>query len=494
MSPATGQRLQDPATLIALLIGGQIVAWTLAPALSHSAPPLDVVEGYMWGREWVLATYKHPALPSWALEASRIVTGAVGWPAYLLSQLCVAATFLFVYLLGRDLMGPHRAAAGTLLLTGIAFYAWPTSEFNHNIAETPFWAALAWALWRAVERRRPGWWMLVGALGAAGLYAKLSTALVLLPAAGWILWDRRARECLATPGPWLGLAAFLMLAAPLGLWLLTHDTGPLQYAAARSMQAQGQGLEGFAASIALNLAGMLAMLAIAGLLGRRPHPEPSGLSGEPVSDRAIRYLAVFTAGPLLLAVVGAVLGGASLKSAWGSSMFNLAGLLAVALTARRFDVRALQRIAVCAGVLLALVPIGYAAVVLIGPQRDAMRMRVIWPQAEMSERLSAVWARETGKPLRIVGGDAWIAGLVGVSAEGSPSIFTDGNPAYAPWITPDRLRREGILIVWDARTKRIPPALAPLVAAHKTGEERFAFRRVKPGKEVAIGYAVVPPR
>ena len=97
----------------------------------------------MWGREWVIATYKHPALPSWVLEASRILTGAVGWPAYLASQLFIAATFVFVFLLGRDLMGPQRAAAGTLLLTGVAFYAWPTPEFNHNVAETPFWAAAA---------------------------------------------------------------------------------------------------------------------------------------------------------------------------------------------------------------------------------------------------------------------------------------------------------------------------------------------------------------
>ncbi|MGE0853022.1 MAG: hypothetical protein AB7O44_26000 [Hyphomicrobiaceae bacterium] len=64
--------------MVGLLVAGQLVAWTLAPALSHSAPPLDVVESYMWGREWVLATYKHPAMPSWALEASRVVTGVIG--------------------------------------------------------------------------------------------------------------------------------------------------------------------------------------------------------------------------------------------------------------------------------------------------------------------------------------------------------------------------------------------------------------------------------
>jgi hypothetical protein len=103
----------DPTVLVALMATCQIVAWTLAPALTQSALPLDVVEGYMWGREWVIATYKHPAMPSWVLEIARLATGAVGWPAYLVSQLFVATTFIFVYLLGRDLLGPERAAAGT---------------------------------------------------------------------------------------------------------------------------------------------------------------------------------------------------------------------------------------------------------------------------------------------------------------------------------------------------------------------------------------------
>ena len=67
--------LQNPTALVGLLVAGQIVAWTLAPTLTHVVPPLDVVEGYMWGREWVIATYKHPALPSWVLEATRILTG-----------------------------------------------------------------------------------------------------------------------------------------------------------------------------------------------------------------------------------------------------------------------------------------------------------------------------------------------------------------------------------------------------------------------------------
>src|SRR5262249_52305567 len=93
----------------------------IAPAVSHNAPTFDLIENYMFGKEWVLATYKHPALTNWILESSRYLTGAVIWPAYLISQLFVGATFCFAFLLGRALIGPIRGAAGTLLLAGVTF-------------------------------------------------------------------------------------------------------------------------------------------------------------------------------------------------------------------------------------------------------------------------------------------------------------------------------------------------------------------------------------
>jgi 4-amino-4-deoxy-L-arabinose transferase-like glycosyltransferase len=437
-------------------------------------------------------------LPSWALEASRLLTGAVGWPAYLLSQLFIGATFIFVFLLGRDMTGPRRAAAGTLLLTGVAFYAWPTPEFNHNVAETPFWAALPWALWQAVERRRMGWWALVGALGAGGLYAKLTTALLLLTLAAWMLWDVRARECLRTRGPWIGLALFVVLVAPLATWLVTHDFLPLKYAAARTAQSSTGGIALFVLSVALNLAGMLAIMAIAGLLwpwrgafaGRfDPEPPPN-----PVARRALAYLMLLTFGPLLIAILAALVTGSNLKSAWGSSMFSFAGILAVALTSPHFDGASLRRIAVSAAVLIVVVPTGYAITFMASPSRAGAPVRVTWPQAAISKRFSAVWASETGRPLRIVAGDDWVAGLVGLTAKDRPSILNRGNLTYSPWITPERIEREGMLIVWDESSRRIPPQLEPLVAARPAREERFNWKGPTGRGDLVIGYAIVAPK
>jgi hypothetical protein len=175
-------------------------------------------------------------------------------------------------------------------------------------------------------------------------------------------------------------------------------------------------------------------------------------------------------------------------------MFNLAGILAVALTSERFDSTALRRIAICAAIAIVVVPLAYAGVIAAGPSRAGAPLRVSWPQAEMSTRLSAIWARETGRPLRIVSGDNWVAGLVGITAGDRPSILNNGDPALSPWITRERLERDGMLIVWEVSTKRIPPALQQLVAAAPAREERFRWRRPRGRGDLAIGYAIVPPK
>jgi len=140
--------------LLAILCAMQALVWTLVPALTHSAPPLDVVEMLVWGREGVVATYKHPNLPGLLLEAVRRLAFDALWPAYAVAQACVVASFIAVYLLGRDLLGSSRALAGTLLLTGIFYYSWPTPEMNHNLMQMPLWAWTCLALWRSVQGGR----------------------------------------------------------------------------------------------------------------------------------------------------------------------------------------------------------------------------------------------------------------------------------------------------------------------------------------------------
>ena len=97
-------KIERPERGLVALIAAQIIFWTLAPGLSHTAPPLDVVEMSAWGREWVVATFKHPNLPGLVLEPLRELFGGVGWAPYVVSQVFIAITFWAVFALGREMI------------------------------------------------------------------------------------------------------------------------------------------------------------------------------------------------------------------------------------------------------------------------------------------------------------------------------------------------------------------------------------------------------
>jgi hypothetical protein len=487
-----------PAALVAAFAFLQIVFWTAAPTLLHNAPPLDVVEGYLSGREGLLLTAKHPNLPGLLLEASHLATGAYGWPAYLIAQLFAAATYLFVYLIGRALMGPRAAAAGTLLLAGCYYFSWPLPEFNHNVAEMPIWAAFAYLLWKAATYNSAALWLLLGLVSATGLYAKFSMVMLLGAGGLWLLLDARGRSCLATWRPWPGLALFLAALAPLAVALQQIHFMPFAYAASRSTVGAPSFLLFVGAQLA-DVAGMLAILAAAFLLPRRG--AAAALAGQEtpsqLTPRARSFLLIVAIAPVALTALIALASGAN--AMWGMSMFDLAGLVMIMPLQRKLDGIALRRIAAAALALVMLGPAAYAAAHLIAPKSGAARppLRTLWPQAAIAERMAAVWRQATDAPLRIVAGDSRVAGLVALTAPDRPTLYADPDPRTSPEIFAERILREGVLrdgllIVWEARGRGPPWAWRDVIASRPVLEEDVPW--ASDGRApLKLAYVIIPP-
>ena len=371
MHRASDSILRNPVLLLIALCAAQIALWTSVPAIVDRALPLDVVELTMWGHEWVLLSYKHPQLPSWALEIARWLTDSAGWSAYLVSQLFVTATFILVFLLGRDLVGARGSIAGTLMLTGVYYFSWPTPEFNHNVAQMPIWVAVIFLVWRAVSTGRLFWWIALALCAAAGLYTKFSMLLVIALTGIWLLVDPMARSRLRTAGPWIGLLLFFAAISPLARALVDMNYLPLEYAAARSEMQARNPIEFVLAQLA-DHAGLFAILISASLA--RTAPDGDASSGRShIAPRALAFLLYFSLAPLLAMIVLASVSGA--KDMWGAPMYSLSGLLAIALFPR-LDT-AMRHIALWAVAFLVAVPAVYAIAVeyaKLGEEADASPM------------------------------------------------------------------------------------------------------------------------
>lgn len=482
--------VRHPWRLLALLCLTQIACWTVMPALVNVGPPNDVVEGFMWGREWVLLTYKHPQLPCWLLEISHLLTGSFRWPQYMLSQLLISTTFVLVYLLARDIMGSTRALAAVLLMPSIYFFGWPTPQFNHDYAQMPFWAGISWLLWRSARDGRPGWWLALGVVSGLGLYAKFSTALLLAFGGIWLLYDSRARSRLATPWPWLGLAVFLGIAAPLAVELFRLDFLPLTYAAHRNEWVLVHRARLY--YIGVQLAGLSAVpvvLALSGLLRRRASPAQEPLQPNPAPERrAVIYLAWMGLGPALLVMIASLFTGTG--ESWGATMYNLVGALAIALLGHRLGAAELRRLTVLALLCVVAVSSAYAVTRWTGCNVRGRLQPVCWPAQSISRTAEAIWHEAVPAPLGIVGGEDGVARLAGLEAADQPSIFTALDRRLAPWITDQRLRDQGMLLVWPKGWQLTPQQLTWIDGLPvKTVSFDWSLR----APPLEINFAVIPP-
>lgn len=489
-----------PRRAVLALIAAQIVLWTLAPLLGHRTMPLDVVrEGLAWGVEWQWGYHKHPPLATWLVDAAFQLLGDAG--PYLLSQAAIAATYWFVFLLGRRLMGEAEAAVGTLLLAGIYYFSWPTPEFNHNVAQMPFWAAAAYLFHRAVRKDRLIGWLSLGAVAGAGLLVKYSTAVLLAVMVLYLLGSGTTRRLFLSPRLYAGLAAATLVVLPHLIWLVRNDFAPFRYVEARAATGASPLVAriveplGFLLTQAADHLPMLVLLAAGGLIGRGAlSPPPAGRPVVAAEDR--RFLVTLALGPALLAALAALVGGFGLRDMWGAPMFNLSGLLAVQFLAGRLPHFDRRRFGMAVAALLVLVSVGYGLAAAFGSALTGRPRRIDWPDRAMASALEEVWRARTGCSLRVVAGDSWLAGLVSVRASGRPAVLLDGDPALAPWIKPERLRREGALLVWrvEGSDADIPPALRPLGAAQAEKPFTFSWPRAARTPPLRIGWAVLPPQ
>jgi len=444
---ATGawERLSaTPARALAALSAAHIVFFTVLIFAASSSPPLDIVEGLVWGQGWLVGTHKLPPLPSWMLEVTYRLTGSFMLAPFVLSQLCIALTYLCVFETGRRLTTTGNALAGALLASGVFYFTWTTPKFNHDVIQMPIWAAafLLLTLLRADARR--AWpWLALGLLAGIGVWAKYSVLVLYVVIGVWILIDPKLRRGLRTPWPWLAGLIAVAVAAPHLKWLYDNHFVPLNYARVRA-ESDGSLLKllTWLPAQALAHLPMLLPLLVVGrkrLLALRPRNEA------PDTMIFVAYLAL---APAALMTVGSLVTGAHLIDLWGMPMFDLSGLLAVLLLKREWDGAALRRLLAGAVLVVALAGIGLAANIV--QSRMAGRANHYgWPMQELAAKAQAAWSAETSAPLRYISGDKWMAGLIALNTPGRPQVVYDGSVDFATWIDRERYKREGALYLWQ---------------------------------------------
>ena len=350
-------------------------------------------------------------------------------------------------------MDPMRAAAGTALIAASYYFTVPTIEFNHNVVQLPLWSGTIFIFARI--RREPKLlvnWILLSLICGIGLYAKYSFALLIGVLLISSLIESSIRSVWASRGPYIAMLITLILFAPHFIWLVAHDFEPFFYLADRADSPTASAPLWFLGAQLADHLPLIVPLLFVGFASLKSAPASSAFK----QDRLFLWLVTFA--PVFLTLVFAVITNSRVKDMWGMAMFTPLGLLIVMELGREWSIDMVRRAALTSCGLIVLVGIGFAlhAHFIFGGAAP----RTNWPMRAIASEAQSVWTTSTSKPLAIIGGTPWIAGLAAVETPLRNSMIIGDTLDHSPWIAIDDIPTKGALFLFSGDRQTAPKLCA----------------------------------
>ena len=479
-----------------------LLVWTIVPTLICPNAPLDVIEGYAWGREWLIGTYKHPPMQAWWLEFFENVTFRAPWGHFLASQLAIAISFWAVWRTGLRILGELPALLSVLLLEGVVYYNFTSPEFNPNVLQLPFWALIGLYYYRAVKDGKMLDWVLLGTWSACGLYSKYSTVLLMASLAILTFARPESRRRFKTLGPYVALVVAVILFLPHLVWLTHNDFLPLNYAHERMQNPESTSL--LKSSVLIPalfigsqiLAVLPALLMFIMTLGSRAQSQQYKLTK---FDKA--FLSTVTFGPCFLVLVAAMLFGLNIHDMWAMPFWNFIGLWALAYFQPVLSAASLRRFGYSFAIIAVGILLAYVGGTVFYPYITLKAQRVQFPGHALAQKASGTWHDRFHTPLEYVIGDTWPAGNIAYYAPDRPHVFIRGETTTSPWIDPEMVAKHGGILVWCVQAcsygnhhEETPSFVASYPTAEMQTPLTLPRRTGANVPPVVIGWAILPPR
>ena len=482
---------------------GLCLLWALIPSVLFPNPPLDVVEGFAWGKELALGYTKHPPLQAWLLELSYRITGGRTVGGYWLSQISIGLGYFCLWHLAKRMGLSPWQAFWSIVLTSVTFYfTLPAPEFNPNIIQIPIWAGMVLVTHRALQQGRLLDWILLGVLAALGLYTKYFVALLIGTIGLYVLVYPEARKSLLTIGPWLAALVCLILLIPHVLWLVETNFLTFQYAASRSKGADGwidhvfNPVHFLGAQIG-NHAGLFVVVVagfgLSSLKAFRNRLAEANNQRNRNSDQD-KFLLWFAFLPLSVVLLASAVTGNEFERMWGTPLFVLSGVIAVRYlrlpAAWIFPRRALVAALAIQAIFLSVI-IGQA---VLEPYWKKKQTRMHYPGPAVARAMSAEWLNATGTPIAYVAGDMWSAANITNNARERPSMFYHHDPVLSPWIDLEDVQKKGVMLVWRGDSETPPPEILRYYPdAIRQGTQSFAYNTPADTPPVKVNWVIIKP-
>ena len=415
-------------------------AWILQYALLQKMVGLDVIEAVTWGLQGdVWGNVKHPPLSGWVALFFYRLSGGADWGLYLAAQACVWVGVLLTWRLARLFWEEYKAVTAAFLLCFLYYYVPSPMKFSTFFVEMALTPAVAWAFFRAMQRKDLLSYALLGVLCGLGVLNKYSIALLFLSMAAVMLLEPEYRKELFTRRPWVALLTFLAVVSPHLHYLFTHDFSCIAHMGHRMGEVHSWYDPLLVLITAAAPAGCAALALAAAFLFRRGKSEPAA------PDRQVfRWSLIFCALPGVIFLIASFCG-ENVIMLWFSSLASFTGIMVVAAWPRRIDEKVFRSLCCLLAIYMIAWFIGTGYMLLF---RSSSRAHTD-PRA-VTKPVLDFWARESGgKPLRLVAGDRWYGGIMVLYSGVSPRLCEIHEELGDHWRRGflDKIDAEGALVI-----------------------------------------------
>ena len=472
---------QNEARAVWILLGSFVVVWTSFHVISNAAIGLhpDNLEMYTWARHPGLGYPPHPPLGAWMVGAWFALFPATDWSFHLLTMVNSAVALYAVDLIARRYVEGDKRLLVLLLLLLMPFYQFRGQRFSVNLTLLSTWPIATYCFLRAFESRTAGWAAAAGTAAALAMLGKyysiyLVAAFILAALAHEDRWSY-----LKSSSPWISIIAGFLVLAPHIYWLVTTGFQPFHYALVTHAGASPLTAFAKAGSYAIGGIAYVALPVAVFMLATRTGPRALAASLWPSQPR-LRMLAVLMWVPLVLPMLTAPFFGAVLTPLWTMQGWFLLPILLLAPAQVALSRASAVKVGIGVIATTAAVIIAAPAIALMrhSPGKSAfltLRDKDARVNGKaIAARVTQLWHDTAGRPLTIVAG-SWNPPPYALTfySPDHPDSIVNYELALSPWITAERLAREGWLAVCAAEDQ------ACLSAADTLATSRQQPRRVE---------------
>jgi len=395
-----------------------LIIWTLIPYFSNKNLPLDVIEALAWGQDFELGYNKHPPLSAWIPGLLFKIFGNKDWIYYLLSQVFIVISFLFLWKLSSLFLKKKTQILLSILATeGIAFYTFDTPQFNVNICQIPLWIGTVYFFFKSIKDNKINDWIFLGVFSALGFLTKYIFAYLLISLFFYLIFISIKKKKINFNFLYT-LSIFFLITAPHFQWLIQNDFTTIYYALKRGglneVSIYNHLLNPFKFLINQITILLPFFLLIYFLIKRIKIKLP--LNNEKFTFLLFSFLL-----PFFLILITSTITGSKIRTMWMIPFYSLIGIFFIFLYQNKINYKKLKNFNILLIIFLIISPALYSL------RSIYLDNRTGYEGKKMALLIEKEWKTISKDNIFNVGFSEWYAGNLSYQLSNRPKVFLEEN-------------------------------------------------------------------